>query len=443
VYFNAREQVLLALNEAFETGRYYLTWADEMNRHTPFYDTIYASNLCQEIMLPQRGYEHMMDLYKDSDVGYIDFITADGLKRKLDSSTKCHVKGRARRRIIPAIELAEGEEYSLIEGGETRTVQSIEAIKHEPEVAMCNIGAVVPSAIESDEEYAEVTYYTLLMIDICIHKAAYELPHVGYTSKARLNAGVGIMGMAYWMAKNGYSYKTLEGKNAIHRLNETHLYHLITQSIKLGKERGNAPWIHRTKWPEGYLPLDSYNKNVDTVHTQELLRDWDAVREALIENQGMRFSCVASHMPGESSSKASGVPNSKYPVRDLVHVKTDNGIKSRFAAPESDELADKYELAWDIPTKDQIDMYAIGQKFTDQGISADLWRRIPEGDQVTSTEMLSDFFYMTKMGLKSRYYQNSLTSKRKQLDDGTVVLVEVLNTEGEVAADCGAGGCKM
>jgi ribonucleoside-diphosphate reductase alpha chain len=440
-YFNAREQILLALNEAYETGRYYLTWVDEMNRHTPFYDTIYASNLCQEIMLPQRGYQHMMDLYQAESVGFIRFINDGGVELKLSAVEPVTVVG-TKRTVIPAIDLQVGQSYAT-QDGKVGKVWKILETKAEPEVAMCNIAAVVPAMIESDEEYAEVIYYALLMVDICIHKAHYELPHIGYTSKARMNAGIGIMGLAYWMAKNHYRYDDIEGKNAMHRLHETHMYHLITQSIKLGQERGNAPWMHRTRWPEGYLPLDTYNRNVDSIHTQELTRDWDAVRAALIANRGMRFSCVASHMPGESSSKASGQPNSLYPVRELVLTKTDNNIKSRWAAPEGDTLGDHYQTAWDLSHIDQVDMYAIAQKWTDQGISADLWRRISQGEKITSTEMLNGFFYMTKMGLKSRYYQNSMTSKQKALDDGTMVEVVSLNTDGQEAADCGAGGCKM
>jgi len=45
-YVNARNTLLTSLNEAYETGRSYLHWPDEMNRHTPFHDRIFSSNLC-------------------------------------------------------------------------------------------------------------------------------------------------------------------------------------------------------------------------------------------------------------------------------------------------------------------------------------------------------------------------------------------------------------
>jgi len=45
-YVSAREVLLTVLNEGFETGRAYLHWPDEMNRHTPFKEKIFSSNLC-------------------------------------------------------------------------------------------------------------------------------------------------------------------------------------------------------------------------------------------------------------------------------------------------------------------------------------------------------------------------------------------------------------
>ena len=43
---NARQVVLGALQEAFDTGRHYLHFTDTMNKHTPFKEKIYSSNLC-------------------------------------------------------------------------------------------------------------------------------------------------------------------------------------------------------------------------------------------------------------------------------------------------------------------------------------------------------------------------------------------------------------
>lgn len=163
--------------------------------------------------------------------------------------------------------------------------------------------------------------------------------------------------------------------------------------------------------------------------------DWEDLRGRVIENGGIRNSVVVAHMPGESSSKGSGDTNSIYPVRDLTLMKTDNGIVTSWAAPEGEVLENAYEYAWDITTHDMIDAYAIFQKFTDQSISADLYRRLQGKSTIGTKEMLTDYFYMVKMGLKTRYYQNSLTSKGLNLETGKEEFEEMVGEAG-----CGPDG---
>lgn len=348
----------------------------EPKRHMAVFNGILTGQ-CMEIMTPTKGYDSMMDLYSEED----------------------HGRG---------------------------------------EVGICTIGGVVISNIHSDAQYYRSMYYGLKMIDKCIHQAEYRLPHIGVTSKARMNAGMGIMGLAHHMARKGFRYSSEEGKQELHRVAERHMYFALEASLKLGQEVGNAPWMHKTKWPEGYLPIDTYNRNVDSITDFDYVYDWENLRGRIKDNGGIRFSVNVAHMPGESSSKGSGATNSLYPIRDYTLMKTDNQVVTAWAAPEGEELAGRYELAWDIPTKDMIDCYAIFQKFTDQGISADLYRRMQGADTVGTTEMLSDFFYMAKMGLKSRYYQNSLTAKGVNLQTGEVEYEEQV---GDV--NCGSDGCAL
>jgi hypothetical protein len=168
------------------------------------------------------------------------------------------------------------------------------------EVAMCNLAAIVVANIKDDEEYAKVAYYALMMIDKTIHLADYPLKHVEVTAKSRLNAGVGIMGLAHYMAKNKVKYTTDEGKKEIDRLSERHAWHLINASLELSKKYGVAPWMNRTKWPEGWLPIDTYNRNVDGVITHSPQYDWEGLRSKIVENGGIRNSSLINHMPGES-----------------------------------------------------------------------------------------------------------------------------------------------
>jgi ribonucleoside-diphosphate reductase alpha chain len=280
-----------------------------------------------------------------------------------------------------------------------------------PEIALCNLAGIIVSNIEDDEQYAEVAYYALKMIDKTIHLTSYIFKSLEYTAKSRLNAGVGVLGLAHLMAKKGLKYSSQKGKDFIHKLFETHYWHLLNASLRLGKELGNAPWMEKTRWPEGWLPIDTYELKVDELITVTNLRDWESLRKEIIANKGIRNSVLVAHMPGESSTIAAGTTNSVYPIRDFDLVKTSETMSVNYVVPDSNKLKDDYELAWDIPTEDMIDCYAIMQKWTDQSISADLWRKIQGDEKIGTKEMIDIFLRMVKFGMKTRYYMNSMTAK--------------------------------
>ncbi len=344
VRYSARDIAMGALQQAYETGVQYLHFTDTMNKHTPFKDVIYSGNLCQEIFIATKPFPGVEDLYKKDSVG---------------------------------------------------------------EIGLCSLAGVVASNIESDEQYANAAYYCLKMIDYAINNAEYPFLSLEHSAKSRMSAGVGVIGLAHWMAKHNHKYDTQEGRNAIHNLFETHYYYLTRASLQLGKELGNAPWMHKTLWPEGWLPLDTYEKKVDTIVTTSNRRDWEALRKEIVSNGGIRNTVLSAMMPSESSSLGSGTTNGVYPIRELYIMKTNDTQVNHWAAPDGTKLKNKYQRAWDISTSDMIKCYAIMQKWTDQGISADLYVKIHGADKVSSSEMIEDYLDMVRFGLKSRYYVNS------------------------------------
>ncbi len=440
-YLPAREMLLVLLNEAYETGRNYEAWIDEINRHTPFKDPIHSSNLCVEICEPTRGYEHVQDLYTPHEIGYCKVLLKGDSPEQVHTFTVNHaLKKKTDNTYCTGLDLEEGQEYYLNGNGLVQVDKVLEK-KMEPEVALCSIGAAIITNIDSDEDYFKTMYYGYLMIDRCIHMADYELPHVGYTAKQRMSAGMGIMDLAHWMARKNLKYSSQEGKDEIHRVAERHMYFAIEASLALSKELGVAPWMHRTKWVDGWLPIDTYNRAVDKITSEPLHYDWEDLRARVVENGGIRNSVLVAYMPGESSSKGAGVCNSIYPIRELTLLKSDNGNVIYWAAPEGDTLGQQYESAWDIKTSDLFDDYAIIQKFTDHSISADEYRKLGPGELVGSSEMIRNYLDMTQKGIKTRYYLNSHTSKETKLLDGTTVISSHQNVnEG---ANCGSGGCAL
>ena len=354
-YTDAKTLALNALRQCHEVATLYQINMDEVNRHTPFKDPIHSSNLCMEIVQPTKPYYDMMDLY----------------------SSEPHERG---------------------------------------EISLCALAGIVPSNV-SDEEYEDVAYYALLMIDKCIHMNSYVFPHLEYTAKSRMNAGVGIIGLAYDLAKRNLGYSTKEGLHYIHKVAELHAYSLIKASLRLGKEKGNAPWMHKTKWPEGWLPIDTYKKTVDEGMDFKNLCDWESLRAEVIANKGIRNSCLISYQPTESSSKATGLPNGIYPVRSLYSKKTSLSTAYDFVVKDSDRIGNQYELAYNVPTKNLLHAYGVVQKFTDQTISADVYSDRVKTPELKASKLLDELYHMYKYGVKTRYYTNSLTTKSLGLED--------------------------
>ncbi len=379
VKLNARDVALGAITQAYDTGVQYLHFMDNMNTHTPFKEKIYSSNLCQEIAIPTAPYKDITELYSD------------------------YVEGSG-------------------------------------EIGLCSLAAVIVPNIESDEQYAEVAYYALKMIDVCIHKSDYVFKNLEHTAKSRLSAGVGIVGLAHHMAKHNMKYDTVDGRNFIHEVSETHMYHLIRASLKLGMELGNAPWMHKTLWPSGWLPIDTYEKRVDELVTVGNKRDWETLRKEIIANGGIRNSVVSAHMPGESSTIGAGTTNGLYPIRYTSIMKTNDTLANSWVAPDSTKLKSKYQSAWDISTSDMIKVYAIIQKWTDQAISADLFVNIKGDQKVPSTHIIQDYLDMIKYGIKSRYYVNSNTSNGVDLDKTTSALSDPVS---ESESDGVCEGCSL
>lgn len=376
---DAQDLLLLLMKQRQDTGRIYVHWLDEMNTHTPFKDKIYSSNLCKEIHLPTSGFTK---------------------KSERDSLTL-------------------SEEFG--------------------EIALCFLSSIVAGRVSPDE-YEDVAYYTALMIDNVIDIMEYPFANLELTAKARRSIGIGVTNLAHYMAVNKMSYSSLEGKNFMHRHAEMHSYFVHKASLRLAKEKGVCEWIDKTKYPEGWLPIDTYNRNVDGVHTETLHYDWESMRQEIIEVGGIRNSVLEASPPCESSSLASETTNCLYPIRDLYVTKKSGTTKVIFGAPDADTLSEYYELAWDVPSKDLIDMYAIFQKFHGQGISSDLYTdfsKYPD-EKIPSSVLLFIFFYSTKMGLKAWYYQNS---KGGISGVAVEVVVESSPIEDEDDSDCEA--CKM
>ena len=88
------------IKERAETGRIYIMNVDHANTHSSFKDTVYMSNLCQEITLPTKPLEHIDDENGEIALCILSAINVGIIKQLEDLEELCDLAVRALEEII-------------------------------------------------------------------------------------------------------------------------------------------------------------------------------------------------------------------------------------------------------------------------------------------------------------------------------------------------------
>ena len=341
----AMELFSALIKERAETGRIYIMNVDHANTHSSFKDTVYMSNLCQEITLPTKPLQHIDD--------------------------------------------------------------------PEGEIALCILSAINVGTLKDLEELQDLCNLAVRALDEVIDYQKYPVKAAEVSTKARRSLGVGYIGLAHYLAKQGCKYNDKKALTKVHELSEAFQYYLLVASNELAREKGKCEYFERTKYSDGILPIDTYKKELDEVCAITLKYDWDSLRKDIREH-GLRHSTLSAQMPSESSSIVSNATNGIEPPRGFLSVKKSKKGPLKQIVPQYQTLKNNYTLLWDMPSNEgYINIVAVMQKFFDQAISGN-WSYNPthfENNEVPMSVMLQDMLTTYKYGWKTSYYQNTYDFK--------------------------------
>jgi ribonucleoside-diphosphate reductase alpha chain len=96
----AMELFSALIKERAETGRIYIMNVDHCNTHSSFKDTVYMSNLCQEITLPTKPLQHIDDPDGEIALCILSAINVGVIKDLTDLEELCDLAVRALEEII-------------------------------------------------------------------------------------------------------------------------------------------------------------------------------------------------------------------------------------------------------------------------------------------------------------------------------------------------------
>ena len=307
----------------------------------------------------------------------------------------------------------------------TLPTDPIQHIDGAGEIALCILSAINVGKLKSLDELDELCELAVRGLDALIDYQEYPVEAAKQSTINRRSLGVGYIGLAHYLAKHGANYDTYKAQDLVHKLSERFQYALLTASNRLAMEKGPCGYFGKTKYADGILPIDTYKNEVDEIVPNDLLCDWDFLRERILQH-GLRNSTLSAQMPSESSSVVSNATNGIEPPRAYLSIKKSKKGPLKQIVPQYTTLKNAYTLLWDMPNNDgYIKVAAVMQKFFDQAISGN-WSYNPENypdNEVPVSIMANDLLNTYKYGWKTSYYQNTYDNK-KDGDGGDEPMVE-------------------
>lgn len=345
------------VRERFETGRIYIMHADLVNYHGSVYEPIKMTNLCCEITQPT--------LPMGNDESLIALCTLSAINWG---------------KFMPFLEL--DEESSAI--------------------------------ARQDAKMREACDMAVRGLDALLDYQNYPVEAARRHSMAYRPLGIGIIGLAHWLAKGRLRWGAAETLENVEMMMERMAYYLTESSIELAKQFGAC---RRTKYHDGIFPMDTSPLKAKPK------MDWEPLREKA-KKWGIRNSSLIAMMPSETSSQLANETNGIEPPRDMVSIKGSKDGALPQVVPEYGKLAAYYETLWQVDVRDYLRTIAPCQKYGDQAISINT-SYDPNKKKLSLEEMMYDILLAYKLGHKTLYYCNTR-------DD-----------EEETADDCESGACKI
>ena len=311
------------------------------------------------------------------------------------------------------------------------------------EIALCILSAINVGKITNIDQIEELCDLSVRSLDELIDFQGYPVKAAEIATKARRSLGIGYIGLAHYLAKNGVSYGDKKAWELTHDLTEAFQYYLIKSTVNLAKEKGACKYSDRTKYANGILPIDTYKKDVDELVSNDLKYDWESLR-ALVLEHGVRNSTLSAQMPSESSSVVSNATNGIEPPRGYLSIKKSKKGPLKQIVPQYASLKNNYTLLWEMQDNTgYINIVAVMQKFFDQAISGN-WSYNPENydnNEVPVSVMAQDFLSTYKYGWKTSYYQNTYDIKTDEIEESPQLENLVSNILSSEEEDCES--CKL
>ncbi len=262
------------MNERKDTGRIYLMNVDHANTHSSFIQSkapIRQSNLCQEIDLP-----------------CVPMGTTKNLSTSLPVSD-----------ITQYVEKWHEEHTKVTNLSINGSMIQVELEEDASRIALCSLSAINWGNIKQPSDFEKPCNLAVRALDALLDYQSYPVLAAKLSTMEHRPLGIGIINLAYWIAKHGLKYSDGSALAKIDEYAEAWSYYLIRASVDLAKEKGACLKCDDTKYSLRIMPIDTRKQDVDTLAPYQERLPWNRCRKDPKSN-GIRNATLMALMPSET-----------------------------------------------------------------------------------------------------------------------------------------------
>lgn len=307
------------------------------------------------------------------------------------------------------------------------------------EIAVCNLGSInlarhlSPDGGLDAAGLVRTVTIAIRALDNVIDLNLYPSERARRSNLLNRPVGLGLMGFAEFIARQGLSFNDPEVAEWADRIVEQLAFHAIRASADLARERGSFPRFAQSEWAKGRLPFDTLEdleraRGIPLPVDRSRHLDWESLRGRVRE--GMRNGAVMAIAPTATISLIAGTSPSLDPYFSnlftrttlsgrfvefhpvLVEVLQQLGlwekVRERLVETQGDvmsikeippEVRRRFPTAFQVRPEALLEITARAQKWVDMGISRSLYftARYP-------AELAEVYLQAWRLGLKATYY---------------------------------------
>jgi ribonucleoside-diphosphate reductase alpha chain len=267
------------------------------------------------------------------------------------------------------------------------------------------LSLVLPRIV--DDEMADVSRMAVRLLDAACDLTTSPTPEARAHVNRYRTIGVGVMGLADWLAIRHLKYQDLD---VIEKLFEDICFYTTQASVELAEERGAYPAFPGSEWSKGLI-LGGRDKEWVSDNSADPER-WYALMERIIVS-GIRNSHILATAPNSSTSLVQGTTASFLPVFSRLTIDKNGAGINTIVPLYIKEAFHFYQESRHTHPSVVVSAAATIQKWIDTGLSTELLFNFNEHayglDIVATAKDLNDVYLQAwREGLKTLYYVRSI-----------------------------------